>query len=492
VSVLITAITLTFIGIYNLKQNIGHDLEVSTRIVGQRNLAAILFDDPEFATKNLEVFSSQPAVRRACLYTLEGKRFAEYYGEKNKSPNCARSIKKLYPVEGHFYSKQEILDKEGERVGYIFVESDKRKITAYIDTQLVMSILVICAAMLVAYLLARVPQRNISRPILDLAEIARHISTQRDFSLRASIRQSENSRNEITTLYSAFNTMLTEIDAREKQLLKTNDELYAAKVRAEDASRAKSEFLANVSHELRTPLNAIIGFSSIIMNQLFGAIGSDKYREYAQDINDSGVHLLDIINDILDLSKAEAGKLTLSFEEVNVARAIRKCITLISERANEHQIRITTEIPETLPPLYADNVRFIQIILNVLSNAVKFTNPGGKVHIAVKLHRTEASVMGCTISIEDTGIGMSADEIEVAFQSFGQIDSGLNRKYEGTGLGLPLTKKLIELHHGEIEVQSERGKGTKVSLYFPAEQPDKIRATEVPDEKAIYRHHSTH
>lgn len=478
VSVLITTITLTIIGIYNLRQNIAHDLEVSARIVGQRNLAAILFDDADFANKNLEVFSSQPAIRRACLFTLEGLLFAKYYGQDGKHQDCSERVASIVPDPKFFSSKQEINDKEGQPVGYIFVESDQRKITTYIDTQMVMSLLVVSAAMIVAYVLARMLQATISRPILHLADIAHQVSAERDFSVRAILKQEGNLKNEITTLYQAFNTMLTEIDAREQQLLRTNDELYGAKVRAEDASRAKSEFLANVSHELRTPLNAIIGFSSIIMNQLFGKIGSEKYQEYAKDINESGIHLLDIINDILDLSKAEAGKLSLSFEEVNIPRAIRKCVTLLSERAKDHQIRIAMDIPENIPTLYADNVRFIQIVLNILSNAVKFTNPGGQVSVSVKTHGSVASVSGFTVSISDTGIGMTPEEVELAFQSFGQIDSGLNRKYEGTGLGLPLTRKLIELHHGEIAIESERGKGTTVRLYFPAEQPTRPPLTE--------------
>lgn len=478
ISVLITTIILTIIGIYNLRQNIAHDLEVSSRIVGQRNLAAIVFDDADFATKNLEVFSSQPAIRRACLFTLEGALFAKFYAQEGVHDDCASHINNLKLNKKFFSTNQAINDKEGQKVGYIFVESDQRKISAYVDTQMVMSLLVVIAAMVVAYILARMLQSTISRPILNLADLAGQISSERDFSVRAIIKDVEGNNNEISALYRAFNTMLTEIDAREQQLLRTNEELYGAKVRAEEASRAKSEFLANVSHELRTPLNAIIGFSSIIMNQLFGVIGSPKYMEYAHDINESGVHLLDIINDILDLSKAEAGKLTLSFEEVNVARAIRKCVTLLSERANEQHIRITTDIPEILPSLYADNVRFIQIVLNILSNAVKFTNQGGKVHVSVITHRQEQDVTGFTVEISDTGIGMSPDEIELAFQSFGQIDSGLNRKYEGTGLGLPLTKKLIELHHGNIVVVSERGKGTNVKLYFPAEQPSEPILTE--------------
>lgn len=483
ISVLITTVTLTIIGIYNLKQNTAHELDVSARIVGERNLAALLFDDMNFATKNLDIFASQPAIRRACLYNKDGSLFASYFFNESQKAQCTESADAIEKEEGYFYSDQPIFSENGEKVGSIFVESDQRKIKSYIDTQMIMTLLVVFAATLFSYVLAILLQRTISYPILKLTDIAHQISTERDFSKRAILPENDESKNEITKLYNAFNTMLIEIDAREQQLLQTNEALYNAKVTAENASRAKSEFLANVSHELRTPLNAVIGFSSIIMNQLFGELGNAKYLEYAKDINDSGVHLLDIINDILDLSKAEAGKLSLTFEEVNVPKAVRKCITLLSERAHEQQVTISTHIPENLPYLIADNLRFIQIVLNILSNAVKFTNPGGKVDLSVTTVIQDNEVTDFLIVIEDTGIGMSPDDIEKAFQSFGQIDSGLNRRYEGTGLGLPLTKKLVDLHHGTIQIESEKGKGTKVKLHFLANPAYVSELTELQETK---------
>ncbi len=469
VSVLITTIALSIIGVVNLKKNIVAELEVSARILGERNLAAISFDDVESATKNLNVLASEPSIVRACLYNENGKLFAHYSYEDIKKDKCADEVDKIAARDEHFATIQPINHKSGETVGYIYVESDYSKVEQYVDTQVIVTTVVVPAVLVISILLAVLLRRMISGPILQLAGLAHQISTNRDFSLRApSTQYAENSSSELDMLYRAFNTMLDEIDERERQLLAKNEELYNAKVAAEDANRAKSEFLANVSHELRTPLNAIIGFSSIIMNELFGALGSAKYMEYARDINESGVHLLDIINDILDLSKAEAGKLTLSFEEVNVAKAIRKCITLLSERAHEEGVTVIADIPDDLPYLIADRLRFIQIILNILSNAVKFTERGGRVKISVDTAVTGGEVTDFLITIEDSGIGMSADEIEKAFQSFGQIDSGLNRKYEGTGLGLPLTKKLVELHHGTIEIESEKNVGTKVKLHFLA------------------------
>jgi signal transduction histidine kinase len=193
--------------------------------------------------------------------------------------------------------------------------------------------------------------------------------------------------------------------------------------------------------------------------------------EYSRDINESGVHLLDIINDILDLSKAEAGKLSLTYEEVHVGKSISKCVTILSERAAKGGVEIRTQVPKIMPALVADRLRFIQVLLNIMSNAVKFTHEGGVVDVSVHLVETQGEVSHFVIVVQDSGIGMSQGDIEKAFQSFGQVDSGLNRKYEGTGLGLPLTKKLLELHQGTIQIESELGRGTRVTLTLPALPP---------------------
>ena len=255
-------------------------------------------------------------------------------------------------------------------------------------------------------------------------------------------------------------------EAQGKELAALADDFSIARDQAEAANRAKSEFLALMSHELRTPLNAIIGFSEIIEAEMFGPVGTDKYRDYARDIHESGQHLLGLINDILDLSKIEAGKLELDEADVDVAEVIHSCLGLVRERARNGGVRLVTEIPEELPALRFDERKLKQILINLLSNAVKFTPAAGTVTIKA-WSRPDS---GYVFQIIDTGIGIALEDIPKALSPFGQVDAKLARKYEGTGLGLPLTKSLVEMSSGSLDLQSEVGAGTTVTVRFPPER----------------------
>jgi signal transduction histidine kinase len=249
-------------------------------------------------------------------------------------------------------------------------------------------------------------------------------------------------------------------------------DLRRAKDEAELASRSKTEFLANMSHELRTPLNAIIGFSDILIGQIFGPLSDARYADYARDIRDSGLHLLTLINDVLDIAKVEFGKVELLEETVDIADVVESCLRLVRERALTAGVQLDQTLAPTLPYLMGDARRLKQILLNLLSNSVKFTPAGGRVTVGAS-HDAD----GFRVTVEDTGIGIAAADLETALRPFGQIDSRLARKYQGTGLGLPLARSMAELHGGRLELRSAPGEGTTATLWLP---PNRVVERGVP------------
>ncbi len=255
--------------------------------------------------------------------------------------------------------------------------------------------------------------------------------------------------------------ILTFTDITERK--KYEDALREAKEAAERGNRSKATFLANISHELRTPLNAIIGFSELMKHEIFGPLEPVNYRHYVDDIHESGMHLLELINDILDMSKAEAGMTDLVESPVDVAGIIRSSVRMMTKRAESAHIVLTEDVPDSLPLLRADERRIRQIVLNLLSNAVKFTDEFGRVTIMAHC-RPE----GFSITISDTGIGMTPEDLLRVMEPFVQADTRLSRKYEGTGLGLPLTKALVNAHGGILTLDSEPAVGTTATATFPA------------------------
>src|SRR5947207_2050385 len=250
-------------------------------------------------------------------------------------------------------------------------------------------------------------------------------------------------------------------------------DLLAAKEQAELANRSKTEFLANMSHETRTPLNAIIGFSQVIAGEMLGPIGTPKYIGYAHDILISAEHLLGIINDILDLSKLEAGKLDLAEEVIELPKTMEDLLQLADAKARASEIRIVLRSEGAVPPLRADTRKVKQIVLNLLINAIKFSHAGGEV--AIVLRNLSGAV---TIDVVDHGIGMNAEEVRLAMTRFGQVASAWTRKHDGTGLGLPLAIGLAELHGGILTVRSTKGVGTAVTVAFPRDRSEPAHGAE--------------
>ena len=256
-------------------------------------------------------------------------------------------------------------------------------------------------------------------------------------------------------------TTVIRADASERK--RAEDKLHQAKEEAELANRAKTQFLANMSHELRTPLNIIIGFSDLLIGETFGPVGRPEYLEYANDINESGKHLLSLITDLLDISRIETDALELRERRVDVTQVMGSCVRLIKVRTDNAGLDVSVEIDEPLPALFADERRIRQILLNLLSNAIKFTPEGGGIILRAGIGEDR----GFRLSVADTGIGIAPEDMDAALSTFGQADGSLTRKYDGAGIGLPLSRKLAELHGGTLELQSQPGTGTTVIVRFP-------------------------
>lgn len=249
---------------------------------------------------------------------------------------------------------------------------------------------------------------------------------------------------------------------REQRLAEAlaKEKLYA---RAEKANRAKTEFLANMSHELRTPLNAIIGFSEAMMHELFGPVENQRYAEYIRDINGAGTHLLTLVNDILDLSRVELDNITITPRSLDIEAICNNCLVIVSGRAENNGVQLNFHKAPSLPDITSDERRLKQILINLLGNAVKFTPSGGSVTLDVSPTKDG----GIRISVCDTGIGMNAEELEHALDPFWQADTGLNRSFEGVGLGLALTNELVRVIQGKFAIQSQPGIGTTATVTLP-------------------------
>ncbi len=242
--------------------------------------------------------------------------------------------------------------------------------------------------------------------------------------------------------------------------------LRQAKEEADAASRAKSEFLGTMSHELRTPLNAIIGFTEIMKEGVMGPLDNPHYRSYVADIHFSSTHLLNLINEILDVTKAEAGKLEVQEQVFDLRNVIEAVVRISGPPIDKAGVTVTIDLPADLPRLRADEGKTRQVFFNLISNAVKFTPPGGRIDISGRFD----SDTGLSVTVVDTGIGIAPQDLKRVLEPFVQVDSSLSRRHQGTGLGLPAVKGIMELHHGTIELQSTAGAGTAVTITFPPER----------------------
>jgi len=334
------------------------------------------------------------------------------------------------------------------------VEAELAKTASRENSEHLVHVLVGAAAVLLASLLiAMWNARDLSAPIEQLGRLTARYG-RGDYDAEVPVHRED----EIGELADSLRRMARNL----KETTVSRDQLERAVEDALRASRSKSDFIALMSHELRTPLNAVIGFAQMMKGEVLGPIGNRRYREYAGDIHESAMELLEMINEILDSAKFEAGHQELREENVDLAMLIDSTLRLFADRAQRHNLRLQADLASDLPLLAADRLMMRQILNNLLSNAVKFTLEGGT--ITVRAGRTSESLW---IAVQDSGIGMAPEDIPKALTPYMQIDSAQNREHRGTGLGLPLVKALVELHGGSLMIDSAPGVGTTITLFFP-------------------------
>ena len=449
------------------------ELKTIAGIVADNSTAALVFNDPSSADETLSALKAKTDIIGAAIFRRNGSLFATYaagspdyrpLGQQaaKERPLSAGSIANQPALEGglnavRFYD--DLLELvapillDGEVVGTLVFRSNLDQIASSLWTYILIALAVMLFSLGIAFVLISRMQRVISTPIERLRKTMETVSAKQDYTVRAE----SHGRDELGSVIDGLNHMLAQIQRHEEVQRKAHQQ-------AEAANRAKSEFLANMSHELRTPLNAILGFSEVLMREMAGPLGQPRYREYATDIHDSGRHLLAVINDILDLSKIEAGRVELVDGEIEVGALARKAMRLLAERAEQAKVEIRLLSEPNLPSLIADERLVRQALLNLLSNAVKFTPRGGRVEVCLSL----AADGAFCVRVRDTGIGIAESDMTRVLTPFSQVESTLNRNYQGTGLGLPLTKSFVEMHGGSLELKSSLGAGTEVTLRFPS------------------------
>jgi len=484
-ALVLSALSFLIYDLVSFRHLLIQDLRTQAEIIGYNSAGAMEFKDVSAATATLSALTAKEDVVSAGLYGRDNKLFAHYSRNKNLISQLlpANSQDKGYRFEGGYLQVFHDVTLNGERLGTLFLQSDMRQWSIRARRYAGILFIFVLVSGLFAFLVSSRLQRLISRPILHLEDTMRMVSANRNYEVRAT----KSYGDEIGKLIDGFNTMLSEIQQRdmalrgandelksrtgelEKEILhrrQTQEELLKAKHVAEEASRAKSTFLANMSHELRTPLNAIIGYSEMLEEEARESGKSDGVHDLRK-IQSAGKHLLSLINDVLDLSKIEAGKMGLHLENFDLAPLIDEMATTLQPAAAKNGNTIRLHVAKNLGAMHADVTKVRQILFNLLSNACKFTDHG-TISVNVDESRFEGRDW-IRFRVTDTGIGITAKQKENLFLEFSQADASISRKYGGTGLGLAITYRFVQLMKGRISVESEPGKGATFTVYLPAQ-----------------------
>jgi signal transduction histidine kinase/ActR/RegA family two-component response regulator len=483
IALVLSSVSFLIYDLVSFRSLLSQDLMTQAQIIGYNSAGAMEFKDEPAATATLSALTAKEDIITAALYKPDGKIFAHYSRGKATVPAFLASPlqAKGYRFEGGHLEVFQEVTLNGEQVGTLFLQSDMRQWNMRAKRYANILLIFVLISGLFALFVSSKLQGLISKPILHLEDTMRMVSSNKNYAVRAVKKYSD----EIGRLIDGFNTMLSEIQQRDTALQSTNgelktrtqeleeevfqrkqaqEELFKAKHAAEEANRAKSTFLANMSHELRTPLNAIIGYSEMLEEETRES-GKIENVQDLKKIQTAGKHLLALINDVLDLSKIEAGKMGLHLETFDVPQVIEEMVTTLQPAAAKNANSIHVRVAENVSTMKADITKVRQILFNLLSNACKFTDHGT---ISVDVDQIKAAANDwIQFQVSDTGIGISATQKESLFQEFAQADSSIARKYGGTGLGLAITHRFVQLMKGQISVESEPGKGAVFTVQLP-------------------------
>jgi signal transduction histidine kinase/CheY-like chemotaxis protein len=439
------------------------DLRTLAAVVGTNGSSALDFDDEEFATKTLAALAATPNITSAAIYTKDGRILAEYLRDKQSElPPQQPGPEKYVFKNGYLMLFRPILRGE-ERIGSIYLQSTLHEMNVRLIRYAGIGGAIVLGASLIAFLFSSRLQRVISQPILSLAHTAKVVSEQKDYSLRAEKR----TEDEIGFLIDRFNEMLARIEEHEKEIQQVNEQLVQSEQRARAATQAKSHFLANMSHELRTPLNAIIGYSEMLQEEAEDS-GQESFIPDLKKINRSGRHLLELINDVLDLSKIEAGKMELYLETFDISNLLEEVSTTVQLLVQKNSNVLELRCPANLGAMRADMTKVRQSLFNLLSNASKFTK-NGKITLEAAREISPTKSAWIVFRVSDTGIGMTPEQQDRVFEAFSQADASTARDFGGTGLGLTITKTFCRMMGGDVTLTSGSGKGTTFIIRLPTE-----------------------
>jgi signal transduction histidine kinase len=467
------------------------ELQIQAQIVAKNAGSALIFGDQKAAEETLKSLSADHDIEEAVIFNSEGQPFASYQKEEDSPVSLSADKPRLMS-----YAEVRVpIIFDQNNLGSVYLVRNPRRINQRLQLQLTVSLVILAVAMMVTLLLARWLQLLFTSPINSLTTAVQEVSGSRNYQFRLP----EQRQDEFGTLVTGFNHMLGQIHKRDNELAvhrnhledkvrqRTADlqtamaDLTKAKEAAEASDQAKSEFLANMSHELRTPLNHIIGFTDLVISGKCGNLSATQ-ADYLGDVLSSSRHLLSLINDILDLSKVEAGKMELKLTDIQLPPFLNQSLKMVREKALKHRLRLSMEIENDLDTIRADERKLKQILYNLLSNATKFTPEGGRItltatrcddagrQITEPKPEKSATTTGSwlKISVCDSGIGIKNKDLERIFKSFEQADGSSSRHYQGTGLGLSLTRRLVELHGGRIWAESEGPEqGSTFSFIIP-------------------------